>query len=458
MTTPTAAASRSAGTAPAVRFDAHACALRRAAAVLLLCVASTTVFAQDGSAVVRIVEGASGYTLQVDGTPFRIRGAGLSGGDQAALAARGANSFRTWSTDPDPAKVRAMLDEAHGHGLRVAMGLAVGKERHGFDLGDADAIAAQQARILDQVRAHKDHPAVLMWVVGNELNLSATDPRIWDVVESITRAIHAEDPNHPVMTPLAGFDTTLAAQLRARAPSLDLIGIQMYGDIGTLPAKLAAARWTGPYVVTEWGPTGHWESPETRWKAPVEDHASRKAELLAARFAGIEADTRQALGSYVFLWGQKQERTPTWYGLFLSSGESTPGVDAMQKAWTGAWPANRAPTIGPLQVDGRVATDSIVLAPDAEQSARVEASDPDGDPLEYRWTVREESRATSIGGDPETLPPEITLRVANADGGTLHFSAPQRPGAYRLFVEVRDGKSHATYANLPFHVGPPPAR
>lgn len=60
MTTPTAAALRSAGTAPAVRFDAHACALRRAAAVLLLCVASTTVFAQDGPAVVRIVEGASG--------------------------------------------------------------------------------------------------------------------------------------------------------------------------------------------------------------------------------------------------------------------------------------------------------------------------------------------------------------------------------------------------------------
>ncbi|MET0327150.1 MAG: glycoside hydrolase family 2 TIM barrel-domain containing protein [Luteimonas sp.] len=422
----------------------------------MLGLAPTAAASRDGPSVVRIVEAAGSYTLQVDGAPFRIRGAGMNGGEQDALAARGANSFRTWSTGSDPARVRAMLDRAGRNGLMVAMGLHVGKERHGFDLDDADAIAAQQARILEQVRSHKDHPAVLMWVVGNELNLSAEDPRIWNVVESITRAIQAEDPNHPVMTPLAGFDTALAAQLRERAPSLDLIGIQMYGDIGALPGKLAAARWTGPYVVTEWGPTGHWESPETTWKAAVEDHASRKAELLAERFAGIEADTRQGLGSYVFLWGQKQERTPTWYGLFLSSGESTPGVDAMQKAWTGAWPANRAPTIGPLQVDGRIATDSIVLAPDAEQRARVEASDPEGDPLTYRWTVREESRATSIGGDPETLPPEVALRVADVDGGVLRFSAPMRPGPYRLFVEVRDGQGHAAYANLPFHVGPPP--
>jgi len=428
----------------------------RAVALLVLCVSGLSVAAADGPAVVRIVATADGHQLQVDGTPFRIRGAGMDGGDQDALAARGANSFRTWSTDPDPAKVRAMLDRAQRNGLMVAMGLHVGKERHGFDLDDATAVAAQQARILEQVRSYKDHPAVLMWVVGNELNLSARDPRIWDVVESITRAIQAEDPNHPVMTPLAGFDATLAAELRARAPSLDLIGIQMYGDIGELPGKLEAARWTGPYVVTEWGPTGHWESPLTTWGAAVEDHASRKAELLAARYAGIEADAQQALGSYVFLWGQKQERTPTWYGLFLSSGESTPGVDAMQKAWTGTWPANRAPAISPLRIDDRVATDSIVLAPDAEQRARVDASDPDGDPLTYRWTVRGESRATSIGGDPETLPPEVALRVADADSGTLRFSAPRRAGAYRLFVEVRDGQGHAAYANLPFHVGPPP--
>ena len=409
---------------------------------------------------VRIVTSAAGdHVLQVDGAPFRIRGAGLQDGDQEALAERGANTFRTWHTPDDSVAVRAMLDRAARNGLMVAMGLHVGKERHGFDFDDAAAIEAQQARLLAQVRAYKDHPAVLMWVVGNELNLEARDPRVWDVVESLTVAIQAEDPRHPVMTPLAGFDPALAELLRTRAPSLDLIGIQMYGDIGELPRKLEAAQWHGPYVVTEWGPTGHWESPLTSWGAAIEDTASRKAELLVERYTRIiEADDGQGLGSYVFLWGQKQERTPTWYGLFLSSGESTPGVDAMQYLWTGAWPGNRAPSISPVRIDRRVATDSIVLSPGSTYVAQVEAADPDDDPLRYHWTVREESRATSIGGDPERQPAEVDVRrLDTAEAGALSFEAPAEPGAYRLFVEVHDGRGHAAYANVPFHVGPPPA-
>lgn len=424
-----------------------------------LALAATTSQAVAAPAEVRIVTSAAGdHMLHVDGAPFRIRGAGLQDGDQETLAARGANSFRTWHTAEDQAAVRAMLDRAQRNGLMVAMGLHVGKERHGFDFDDAAAIEAQQTRLLAQVRAYKDHPAVLMWVVGNELNLEARDPRVWDVVESITTAIQSEDPHHPVMTPLAGFDTTLAEQLRKRAPSLDLIGIQMYGDIGELPRKVEAAQWRGPYVVTEWGPTGHWESPETVWGAAIEDTASRKAELLVERYTDvIEADAGQGLGSYVFLWGQKQERTPTWYGLFLSSGDSTPGVDAMQHLWTGAWPGNRAPSITPLRIDRRLATESVVLSPGATHLAQVEARDPDGDALRYQWTVREESRATSIGGDPETLPAEVDIRRLNeATDGRLSFEAPSKPGAYRLFVEVHDGQGHAAYANFPFHVGAPP--
>lgn len=435
--------------------------LRALSCLFALALAAVSAHARATPKQVGIVTDGSGvHVLQVDGAPFRIRGAGLQDGDQEALAARGANSFRTWHTAEDPEAVRAMLDRAARNGLMVAMGLHVGKERHGFDFDDLAAISAQQAHLLALVRAYKDHPAVLMWVVGNELNLESRDPRIWDVVEAISTAIQAEDPHHPVMTPLAGFDSALAAQLRARAPSLDLIGIQMYGDIGELPGKLEAAQWRGPYVVTEWGPTGHWESPETRWGAAIEDTASRKAELLADRYTRIiEADTRQGLGSYVFLWGQKQERTPTWYGLFLSGGESTPGVDAMQKLWTGAWPENRAPQVSPLRLDERVAPDSVVLSPGESYLAQVEASDPDGDALRYRWTVREESRATSIGGDPETLPPEISLRPADAAvDGRLSFAAPQRPGPYRLFVEVHDGQGHAAYANFPFHVGEPPVQ
>lgn len=139
-----------------------------------------------------------------------------------------------------------------------------------------------------------------MWLIGNELNLEARNPKVWDAVNTIAEAIHAIDPHHPVMTPLAGFDATLIGELKMRAPALDLIGVQLYGDIEGMQGRLRDAGWTGAYVVTEWGPTGHWESPETAWGAPIEDDASRKAALLAERYArDIDSDRTQGLGSFV---------------------------------------------------------------------------------------------------------------------------------------------------------------
>ncbi|MDH5835216.1 glycoside hydrolase family 2 TIM barrel-domain containing protein [Luteimonas sp. M1R5S59] len=421
-----------------------------------MCVLATGTRAETPAstpAEVRIVEEGGAYRLLVDGQPYVVRGAGSASGDLEQLAARGGNSVRTWSTGTDVANVHAMLDRAHRNGLTVAMGLAVGKERHGFDYDDARAVAVQLDELREQVRLYRDHPAVLMWLVGNELNLEHRNPKVWDAVEQITRMIHAEDPNHPVMTPLAGFDRALIDTLKTRAPSLDLIGIQLYGDLETLPDKLREADWTGPYVVTEWGPTGHWESPLTAWGAPVEDDGSRKAALFQQRYRDvIAADTRQCLGSYVFLWGHKQERTPTWYGLFLPTGESTPAVDAMQRLWTGQWPDNRAPSIAPATIDGRGATDSVVLAAGTAHEASTTAHDPDGDALQWRWYALEESTATSIGGDPEAVPAEVDLHARPDAGGRIRFTAPGRPGHYRLFVEVRDGHGHAAYANLPFRV------
>ncbi|WP_372016421.1 glycoside hydrolase family 2 TIM barrel-domain containing protein [Pseudoxanthomonas sp. 10H] len=413
----------------------------------------------DGPVPVRIERDGDGYRMTRGGQPYYVHGAGSASGDLEQLAARGGNSFRTWSTGTDVAKVRAMLDRAQRNGLTVAMGLAVGKERHGFDYDDPQAVAAQLAALRQEVRLYKDHPAVLMWLVGNELNLEYRNPKVWDAVGQIADMIHAEDPHHPVMTPLAGFDRTLIDRIKARAPSLDLIGVQLYGDLGELPAKLRAADWTGPYIVTEWGPTGHWESPLTAWGAPVEDDASRKAALFQQRYRGvIAADTCQGLGSYVFLWGHKQERTPTWYGLFLPTGESTPAVDAMQQLWTGRWPANRVPSIEPARIDGRLAIDSVVLAPGGAHQATAPARDAEGDRLQWRWYALEESTATSIGGDPEAVPAQVDLQARIDADGRLHFTAPARPGHYRLFAEVRDGHGHAAYANIPFRVAPRQAK
>lgn len=414
--------------------------------------AKKTVASSDASSHVRIVKNDGRYRLLVNGAPFYIKGGGMSGGLQDALVAHGGNSFRTWDSN-DVTKTRALLDDAKTHGLMVAVGIEVARERHGFDYDDATAVAKQRETIREQILAYRNHPAVLMWVVGNELNLKSTNPAVWNAVGELATMIHAIDPNHPVMTTLAGFDPALIANIKTRASSLDLIGIQMYGNISELPQTLRAAEWTGPYVVTEWGPSGHWENGNTTWGAPIEDDSSRKAELLRQRYDNfIASDRTQGLGSYVFLWGNKQERTPTWYGLFLASGEATPGADVMQSLWTGKWPENRSPSITPITLHDMTARDSIILEPGERTSAHVQSSDPDGDAVTYRWSVRSESNATTTGGDPEAVPSTIPMTMSPDDSGTLRLTTPATPGDYRLFVEVRDGHGHASYANTPFRV------
>lgn len=407
---------------------------------------------QSGPATVRVVEVDGRYQLRVDGQPLFVRGAGLEHGDYATLAARGGNALRTWRVGGPRESGRQVLDRARDHGLFVAMGLDVGRERHGFDYADPRAVARQLARLRKQVIAHREHPALLLWVVGNELNLDARNPQVWDAVNDIVAMIREVDPRHPALTPLAGFDAATLAEIRRRAPQVELLGVQLYGDIARL-GTLREAGWDGPYLVTEWGPTGHWEVAKTPWGAPIEDSSQAKAERLVQRYrTHILGDPTHALGSFVFLWGHKQERTPTWYGMFLDSGEYTAAVDAMQTLWTGEAPAHPAPAVGALWLDGRRAEDGVVLPAGQPVRAFVEV-DPEGaSDWAFDWVLREESRATSIGGDPEKPPRMLRTRFDAGSGGEVRFTTPRRAGAYRLFVSVRDRHGGAGHANLPFRV------
>lgn len=400
------------------------------------------------------------YQLYVDGEPFFIKGAGLEFGDVERLAAHGGNSFRTWRTDDGVSTGQEVLDRALRNGLVVTMGLEVARERpgegrgyFGFDYDDEDAVAEQLDRLRAEVEAYRDHPALIIWGIGNELNLGATNPRVWDAVNEISEMIHEIDPNNLTTTMLAGVSRELVDEIKTRAPDLDLLSVQFYADIENLARRMDDAGWDGPYMVTEWGATGHWEVGTTPWGAPIENHSSVKADSYLRRYQNaIAADTTHLIGSYVFLWGQKQERTPTWYGLFLPTGEKTEAVDVMQYVWTGEWPANRAPRLESATLDSRTAYDGIHLDRSQTYSAEVVASDPDGDALTYLWEVREESQAMTEGGDDEEVPPAIAGVIDRPEAPSINVTAPAEPGAYRLFVYVFDGNGSAAHANIPFYV------
>ena len=192
---------------------------------------------------------------------------------------------------------------------------------------------------------------------------------------------------------------------------------------------------------------------KTAWGAPIEHNSSAKAAHYLDRYRDtIAAHPDRILGSYAFLWGQKQERTSTWYGMFLDSGEETEAADVMHLAWSGDWPDNRSPGIDALSLDSKTAEQSVMLKAGANYQARVVSSDPDGDKLVYRWEIMRESSAKQVGGDKEYIPEVLTGLIEAADDGTADVRAPEEAGTYRLFVYVYDGQGYAGHANIPFKV------
>ena len=82
----------------------------------------------------------------------------------------------------------------------------------------------------------------------------------------------------------------------------------------------------------------------------------------------------------------------------------------------------------------------------------MKASDPDGDELQYQWEILHESKATQEGGDREEVPEALTGLMERSDSDRVVIKAPAEPGAYRLFVYIRDGNGNAGHANIPFLV------
>lgn len=398
---------------------------------------------------VTILKKGDGYTLLLGGKPYFIKGAGGSN-YLDKLVECGGNSIRTWNSNNGA----LVLKEAYQRHLTVTMGLSVGIERHGFNYDDTAAVHAQLETLRKVVRKYRDSSALLIWDIGNELNLNYKNPKVWDSVNDIAKMIHQEDPNHPATTSLAGVNPKVVAEIIARCPDLDLLAVQVYGGLAKVPDEIREAKWTKAYMVTEWGPTGHWEIPQTPWNASIEETSSQKAAVYKSRYeASIKVD-KNCLGSYVFLWGQKQERTPTWYGLFTENGESGEVVDVMQYLWMGSYPKNRAPHLDSLLLENKRGTDGIYLQAGKAYQAEAFVHDVDNDKLTARWELLPESTDLKTGGDHESRPGPITGLIGDANTDHAIIKAPEKEGAYRLFLYVTDGHNHVATANIPFYVKP----
>ena len=405
-------------------------------------------FCHSQAASVALKSDSTGWLLLRNGEEHFVKGAGAKS-HFGLLEKSGANSIRLWSTNKS-----ALLDSAYERGMTVMLGLYLRPERTGMDYNDEYAVEGQLEELKQEVLKYKDHPALLLWGIGNEVDLQYTNTRVWDAVEELATFIHQVDPNHPTSTVLAGIDPAKIHMVRTHCPSIDVLGVNAYGSIEKLPLNIRRFGWEKPYLVTEWGVNGPFEAPRTAWGAKKEPPGGIKASTRLRRYEEIiSADSSMCLGSYCFLWGQKQESTATWHGLFLSDGRPTDGVDAMHKAWHGEWPEKRTPSIQNVYLNDLDWKQDHVLTPRTEVNIEIELDDWGGE-ISLRCALFPESTSKKSGGDYQESLREIPAHFSFAEDDHIAFLTPEEPGAYRVFVTVCRDEMKCSSASLPFLIKP----
>ncbi|UOG74357.1 hypothetical protein MTX78_19840 [Hymenobacter tibetensis] len=399
---------------------------------------------------VRVVRTSTGYELQRGGKPYHIKGvAGVQHLD--LIRQKGGNSVRIYTAN----YADILLDEAHRNGLTVMFGLWMRPSYEKFDYYDPKAVAMQQQQIYEQVLRYKNHPSLLMWNLGNELNNHTLDMKVYQVVNETAQVIHRLDPNHPVTTTLTSSTFPIPAIARL-CPDLDVITINVFNTLGRHAQDLKAAGWSGPFVIGEFGGRGWWEAPQTSWGAPLDQSGSEKAELMGRNYEStVASNGSHCLGSYALYWGNRFEQTDMWLSMFAPTGEKTPMVDMMQYLWTKTEPENQAPKVGVMLLDSKPDSLSVALKPNLEYTASVSAFDPDGDSLAVQWKVTRDVDEFHTLPQNRTAPEAIPSAIRQAKGTTALIRAPAQEGAYRLLVNVYDKKGSVTTNSFPFYVGQP---
>ncbi|CAO0830914.1 hypothetical protein SMICM17S_11281 [Streptomyces microflavus] len=197
---------------------------------------------------VKVTGGQGAWQLTVGGQPYTVKGlTGAFHGDAQRympdLKSMGVNTVRTWGTD---ASTKPLLDAAAANGLRVMNGFWLQPGGGPGSGGCANYVTdtAYKTTMLTEiakwVETYKNHPATLMWNVGNEsvlglqncysgAELEAQRNAYTTFVNDAAKRIHSIDADHPVTSTDAW--TGAWPYYKRNAPDLDLYSMNAYGDI-----------------------------------------------------------------------------------------------------------------------------------------------------------------------------------------------------------------------------------
>ncbi|MEI7575514.1 MAG: glycoside hydrolase family 2 TIM barrel-domain containing protein [Armatimonadota bacterium] len=388
---------------------------------------------------VAIVPKGKGYQLTVNGKPFFVKGAGAPVERFAGLSQYGANSVRTWGVDE---KTGPLLDEAQKQGLKVCVGFWMRKE-DGFSYRKPEDLKAQMEDFRKWVKTYKNHPALLMWAVGNEVELGGEWPECFIQSEELAKVVKSEDTNHPVISVVADMWPEKQAMIEKYWKSLDAIGVNSYQGLPTLSKRMEF--WKKPYFITEWQFSLPDKDEKNPWAGFVEPSSDAKnASVIKNYKEVILKQPGRVLGSYFFYWSKSKTGIASLHAPFLSNEKWQPMVRTMAQFWGGKVPMNRPPSVRIVEPK-----EVFKVKPGQEFDLDVVASDPDNEALVTQFEIIPNDPKKRFVGDFEK---DLGIVGRGDLKGKTRIKAPTEPGLYRVAVYTYDPRSAASVDSRSFLV------
>ncbi|MBI2964374.1 MAG: glycosyltransferase [Deltaproteobacteria bacterium] len=262
------------------------------------------------------------FAAGADGTPFP--GPDQAARDFAAIRDLGANTLRTFTPPP-----RWLLDLAAEHGLWVLVGLAW--TQHTCFLDAPEVVESNHRLVRDGVRGVAGHPAILAYLIGNEIPPDVVrwcgPGRVRDFLSALAQDVREIDPQ--ALVSYANFPSTEYLDVDC----VDFICFNVYlhreEAFRRYLSRLQNLAEDKPLVLTEFGIDS------------IREGAGRQAEVLAWQIrAAFEGG---AAGTFVFSWTDEWftggSAIGDWaFGLVTRERTPKPAYYAVRDLYGGALP------------------------------------------------------------------------------------------------------------------------
>ncbi|MEY9855707.1 hypothetical protein ABH935_001311 [Catenulispora sp. GAS73] len=408
-----------------------------------------------GSNVVKVTGSQGNWQLTVNGAPYQVKGVTWGPGNQAGdgylndAASMGVNTIRTWGTDGTS---QPLLDAAAARGIKVVNGFWLNQ---GADYVNDTTYKTNTLNTIKQyVTQYKNHPATLMWDVGNEVILTsqnytypngATVEQERDAyaqyVEQITQAIHAIDPNHPVTSTDAW--TGAWPYYKQYTPSLDLLAVNSYGSVCNVNTDWTNGGYTKPYIVTESGDAGEWEVPNDANGVPTEPTDQQQRDGYTSAWNCIAGHPGVSFGGTLFNYGVENDFGGVWFNL-LTGGWRRLSYYAVKQAFTG-----QAQTNTPPEITSMTLSNTASVPAGGQFTVNVAANNHTGDALSYNVALSSKyvNSATAL---------QSPSSYTQTGPGAFTVTAPQTLGVWKVYVYVYDQHGGVGIQSASFRVVAPP--